>query len=116
MLWRFNMHKCEHVLFVCIVLSTCIVCHDVFAQERPAKANVILIGEAKQLPAQQQHTSKAKQSLDWNLKPYTSIPGNITILQYLIEKRGRIPLYSGLRGKVKLELGLTGYLGIKCLF
>jgi hypothetical protein len=92
------------------------VCHDIFAQERLARANIFLVGKAEQPPAQQQHTSKAKPSLDWTLKPYTSIPNSITILQYLTEKRGRIPLYTGLDGKVKLELGLTGYLGIKCLF
>ncbi len=114
--WRLNMHKCEHVLFVFIALSTCIVSRNAFAQDRPAKAKVFLVGEAKQPPVQQQQASKAEWSLDRTLKPYTSIPYTITILQYLAEKRGRIPVYSGLDGKVQLEFGLSGYLGIKCLF
>lgn len=114
-LWRSNMHKCEHVLFVFMALSTCIVCHNAMAQDRPEKAKVFLVGKAKQPPVQQ-HASKAERSLDRTLKPDTSIPYNITILQYLAEKRGRIPVYSGLNGKVQLEFGLSGYLGIKCLF
>ena len=115
-LWRFNMLMCEHALFVCMALSTCIVCHHAFAQEQAANGHVFSVDKGKQSPVQPQHTSKAEMSLDWPLKPYISIPDNSTILQYLAEKRGRIPLYSGLDGKVQLEFGLSGYLGIKCQF
>ena len=39
-----------------------------------------------------------------------------SIYQYLMERRGRIPVFSGMSGKIQLELGLSGYLGIKCRF
>ena len=38
------------------------------------------------------------------------------IMTYLLENKGKIPLFSGMNGKVQVELGLFGYLGLKYQF
>ena len=38
------------------------------------------------------------------------------IMTYLLENRGKITLFSGMNGKMHVELGLFGYLGVKYQF
>jgi hypothetical protein len=38
------------------------------------------------------------------------------LMTYLLENRGKIPLLSGMDGKVQLELGLFGYIGLRYKF
>jgi hypothetical protein len=38
------------------------------------------------------------------------------ITTYLLENRGKISLFSGMNGKVQVELGLFGYIGFKYQF
>ena len=38
------------------------------------------------------------------------------IMTYLLENQGKISLFSGMHGKVHVELGLFGYLGLKYQF
>ena len=38
------------------------------------------------------------------------------IMTYLLENQGKISLFSGMNGKVQVELGLFGYLGFKYQF
>lgn len=38
------------------------------------------------------------------------------IMTYLLENKGKIALYSGLHGNIRVELGLFGYLGFKYRF
>jgi hypothetical protein len=38
------------------------------------------------------------------------------IMTYLLENKGKIPLLSGMNGKLQLELGLFGYIGLKYQF
>jgi hypothetical protein len=38
------------------------------------------------------------------------------IMTYLLENKGKISLFSGMNGKVHVELGLFGYLGLKYQF
>jgi hypothetical protein len=38
------------------------------------------------------------------------------IMTYLLENKGKIPLFSGMNGRVQVELGLFGYLGFKYQF
>jgi len=38
------------------------------------------------------------------------------IMTYLLENKGKISLFSGMHGKIRVELGLFGYLGVKYQF
>src|SRR5262249_33955001 len=38
------------------------------------------------------------------------------IMTYLLENKGKVPLFSGMHGKMHVELGLFGYLGVKYQF
>jgi len=38
------------------------------------------------------------------------------IMTYLLENKGKISLFSGMNGKMRVELGLFGYLGVKYRF
>ena len=38
------------------------------------------------------------------------------IMTYLLENKGKVPVFSGMHGKMHVELGLFGYLGVKYQF
>lgn len=40
----------------------------------------------------------------------------VPLFNYLVKTKGRIPIVSGGRGKIQVELGLSGYVGVKWLF
>ena len=114
-LWRLQMGQ-RHASCVLIVLATCVVCRLAAAQDNTAKAGIFLAGEMQPAPAQQTDTSGAVQLTHPIPSRPPPLPFYVNALQYLTEKRGKVPVVSGLDGKLQLELGLFGYLGVKYSF
>ncbi len=115
-LWRLNISKRESFLLVLTVLSTLFVCHNAFAQNHPSKIRIFLDDEKKQHQPLPYNIEKVARQIEFALKENVYISYRSTIYQYLIERQGRIPVYSGMSGKMQLEFGLSGYIGIKCRF
>lgn len=115
-LWRLKIDQ-WHMICVLIVLSTCFVCRDAPAQDNVTRAKIFLDGEMKHAPAQQTYAPEVAQPphliTSSRLAP---LPFYVNAFQYLIEKRGKIPVISGMDGKLQLEFGLFGYLGVKYSF
>ncbi len=115
-LWRLNISKRESFLLVLTVLSALFVCHNAFAQNHPSKIRIFLDGEKKQHQPLPYNVEKVARQVEFTLKNDVYISYRSSVYQYLMERRGRIPVFSGMSGNIQLELGLSGYIGIKCRF
>jgi hypothetical protein len=107
-----------HLLFVLMVLSTCLVCQHASAQDNAARTKIFLDVDMKQSPVRQPHHGpEATQHMrSTTVSPPVLLPFHINALQYISEKQGKIPVISGMDGKLQLEFGLFGYLGVKFNF
>ena len=97
-----------------VMAMTC--CSEVTAQERPLDATLLL--QTRKLDTGSLQTSERKDAggLASMLKEYHISVQIFDIFEYLVERRGKIILYSALEHKLTLELGLFGYLGVRWQF
>jgi hypothetical protein len=105
------------VLAAVTTLAMAAICSsDVRAQERPADAHLVL--EARQAGDQTLPASAGKDvgSIVSTLKDHHISAKIFSLIKYLEERRGKVPLYSALENKLSLELGLFGYLGVRWRF
>jgi hypothetical protein len=105
------------VLAAVTTLALSAICSStVQAQERPADAHLVLetgkIGE-QTLP---ESASKDVAGIVSTLKEHHISVKIFSLIKYLEERRGKVPLYSALENKLSLELGLFGYLGVRWRF
>jgi hypothetical protein len=96
-----------------------VFCSHAFGQDTTAKLRSLL--ETRNLAGKPAHEppGKDKKSSDLALKEAEL---SIQLFQfndmftYLQENKGKVPLYSTLQGKLQLELGVFGYVGVKWRF
>ena len=105
-----------YVLCVLMMLSTCFVCRLAAAQDNAIKTKIFLGSEMTQSLLQPSQAPETAQPLRPTLILLAPLPFHINVLQYISEKQGRIPVISGMNGKLQLEFGLFGYLGLKYRF
>lgn len=103
------------VVLLVLVVTAMLVYVDAFAQDSPAKGKVSKERGAADVrslekPAKKESSAESAPKSD-GISLQT---GNVWT--YLLENQGKVPLLSGMNGKVQLELGLFGYLGLKCQF
>lgn len=105
------------LFFLVGVLAITCICSQAAAQDPLFKLNLFFdtkhLGKASP-PVEE--TDKTNHDIARSLKVTPRVPQQPDIMQYLIERRGKIPIYSGLDGKVQLEVGIAGYLGLKYQF
>lgn len=114
-LWRLKLDK-WHVLVGLIIWSTCLVCHHASAQDPTAKAQIFLDIKRRPSLARQPQVHRLEQSLRPAVSPPIPLPFHLNVLQYIGDRQGKVPVCSGMDGKLQLEFGLFGYLGVKYLF
>jgi hypothetical protein len=104
------------VLAAVTTLAMAAICSDVRAQERPADAHLVL--ETGKIGAQTLSDSEGKDvgGIVSTLKDHHISAKIFSLMKYLEERRGKVPLYSTLENKLSLELGLFGYLGVRWRF
>jgi len=105
----------SRLFLVWCVLFAAPLCQSVLAQDDIFKITLGL--EQKASRDTSSHEPKAvDEAVELSLKADIPAVPKQHILWYLSQKQGRIPVYSSLRGKIQIEVGIAGYLGIKCLF
>lgn len=114
-LWRLNLDRWR-VWFGLIIGLTCLACQHAAAQDPTVKAKIFLNVKGRPALAHQPQVPRLEPGLRPSVSPPAPLPLHLNVLQYLGEKQGRVPVYSGMDGKLQLEFGLFGYLGIKYLF
>ena len=105
------------VPLIVLVMTGMLFCIDVFAQESPAKGRISKEREAASVRSLEKQPKKEDRAEPSVKSDGLSIEIQTQdVMQYLLENRGKISLFSGMNGKVQLELGLFGYLGLKYQF
>ena len=102
------------ILSMFAITSTC--CHA-DAQDKLFALNLFFeVKDVERTSPPSQETDKRNHDIALSLKATPHVLQQPDMMQYLTERQGKIPVYSGLDGKVQLEVGLAGYLGLKCRF
>ena len=116
-LHRHRRYHMGSIAVLVLVATGMLWCGAAFAQERLAKGNMSKERELASVRALEKPPQKDARVEVLLKNDRVSIEiQTADVLQSLLENRGRIPLFSGMNGKVQLELGLFGYLGLKYQF
>lgn len=93
------------------VVATLLLAQSSVAQDDLSKMKIFLD------PIASPHGKKdVGKGVELFLKKEAASARQPDLLDYLSEKQGRIPVYSGMQGSVQLEVGIAGYFGIKYRF
>jgi hypothetical protein len=102
------------ILFVLVVMVVFIYV-DVCAQDSAAKSRAVKERGAANVRSLEKPTKKDSSTESAPKSDGISLQTD-NVWTYILENQGKVPLVSGMNGKVQLELGLYGYLGLKYQF
>ena len=100
-----------------LVVTGMLWCIAAVAQESPAKGKMSKEREFASIRALEKPPKKADRVESSLQRNGVSIEIQTEdIMQPLVENRSKVTLFSGMNGKIQVELGLFGYLGLKYKF
>jgi hypothetical protein len=103
------------VVLLVLVIAVMLVYVETFAQDSAAKGKVAKEPGSASTRALEKPTKKDSGTRSSPKHDGFSLQTE-DVWTYLLENRGKVPLVSGMNGKVQVELGLFGYLGLKYQF
>jgi hypothetical protein len=103
-------------LLLTAVLLGAFVYGEASAQEATAKERIPLGTKNVSEKALREQPDKGKKSLNETLKEHEISIQVYNFFTSLGETRGKVPVYSTMEGKLQVEIGVFGYLGIKWQF
>ena len=107
------MYKLLLLAAVCIGIF---LCGEAWAQEAASKMRIPLGTRSVSEKVLREQPDHGRKSPDANLKENEISIQIHNLFTYLGETRGKVPLYSAIDGKLQLEMGVFGYLGVKWQF
>lgn len=105
----------KRVLMASVYLGV-LVQSTAWAQEAASKVRIPLGTKSVSERVLRESPEQVKKSPDAELKERELSIEIYNMFTYLGETRGKVPLYSTMDGKLQLEIGVFGYLGIKWQF